>query len=110
MLSPVQLYVTVWTVACQASPSNQGFSNQDYWSGLLCPPPGNFPDPRIEPMSPTLQADSLPLRHQGSPQNISNPSDFTREHSLLPLKWVAIPLSGDLPDLGIKPRSPALLP
>ena len=34
-----------------------GFSRQEYWSGLLCPPPGDLPDPIIEPaslMSPEL--------------------------------------------------------
>ena len=31
------------------------------------PPPGDLPNPGIEPRSPALQADSLPLRHQGSP-------------------------------------------
>jgi len=28
-----------------------GFSRQEYWSGLSCPPPGDLPDPGIEPMS-----------------------------------------------------------
>ena len=28
-----------------------GFSRQEYWSGLPCPPPGDLPDPRIEPAS-----------------------------------------------------------
>ena len=28
-----------------------GFSKQEYWSGLPCPPPGDLPDPGIEPMS-----------------------------------------------------------
>ena len=37
-----------------------GFSRQKYWSGLPCPPPGNFPNPVIEPRSSTLHADSLP--------------------------------------------------
>ena len=36
-----------------------GFSKQEYWSGLPCPPAGNLPDPGIEPTSPTLQADAL---------------------------------------------------
>ena len=36
-----------------------GFSRQEYWSGFLCPPPGDLPDPGIEPSSPTLQVDSL---------------------------------------------------
>ena len=36
-----------------------GFSSQENWSGLLCPPPGDLPNPGIEPRSPTLQVDSL---------------------------------------------------
>ena len=36
-----------------------GFSGQEYWIGLLFPPPGDLPDPGIEPMSSELQADSL---------------------------------------------------
>ena len=58
--------VTLWTVACQSSPS-MGFSRQEYWSGLLCPPPGDCPDSEIKPASPAWQVDSLPLSHQGSP-------------------------------------------
>ena len=42
-------------------------SQQEYWSGLPFPPPGNIPDPGIEPASLTLQVVSLPLSHQGSP-------------------------------------------
>ena len=62
MLSRICLFATPWTVACQASLS-MGFSRQDYWSGLSFPPPGDLPDPGIEPMSPVSpasQADSLP--------------------------------------------------
>ena len=54
--SSVQLCVTLWTVAHQA-PLSMGFSRQEYWSGLPCLPPGNLPDPGIEPvslMSPAL--------------------------------------------------------
>ena len=51
--------VTPWTVACQASLS-MGFPRQEYWSGLPFPSPGDLPNPRIEPWSPALQADSLP--------------------------------------------------
>ena len=36
-----------------------GFSRQEYWSGLPCPPPGDLRNPGIELRSPTLQADSL---------------------------------------------------
>ena len=38
-----------------------GFSRQEYWSGWLCPPPGDLSDLGIEPGSPALQADSLLL-------------------------------------------------
>ena len=31
-----------------------GFSRKDYWSGLLCPPPGDLPNPGIKPASPAL--------------------------------------------------------
>jgi len=41
------------------------FSRQEYWSGLPFPSPGDLPDPGINPVSPELQADSLPLSHQG---------------------------------------------
>ena len=63
--SPVQLFVTLWMVALQASLS-MGFSRQEYWSGLPCPPPGDLPAPGIEPMSPTL-TESLPLASPGKP-------------------------------------------
>ena len=33
------------------APLSKGFSKQEYWSGLLCPPPGNLPNPGIEPVS-----------------------------------------------------------
>ena len=48
--SRVQLLVTLWTVARQA-PLSMGFSRQEYWSGLPCPPPGDLPCPGIEPES-----------------------------------------------------------
>ena len=56
MLSHVQVFVTPWTVARQALLS-MGFPRQEYWSGLICPPPGNPADQGTEPaslMSPTL--------------------------------------------------------
>ena len=37
------------------------FSRQEYWSELSCPSPGDFSDLGIEPGSPALQADSLPV-------------------------------------------------
>ena len=50
LLDHVQLFVTPWTVACQA-PLSIGFSRQEYWSGIPCFPPGGFPNPGIELMS-----------------------------------------------------------
>ena len=58
--------VTLWTVVHEAS-LPMGFSREQYWSGLKFPPPDDLPDPGTEPTSPALQADSLPLSHQGSP-------------------------------------------
>ena len=64
--SCVQLFATLWTVACQAP---MGFSRQEYWSGLPCLLPGHLPNPGIEPLSPVLQADYLLLSHRGSPKD-----------------------------------------
>ena len=33
------------------APPSMGFSRQEYWRGLPCPPPGDLPDPGIKPMS-----------------------------------------------------------
>ena len=69
-LGHVQLFVIQWTVAQQASLS-MGVSRQEYRSGLPCSPPGDLPNPEIEPTSvlPPLQADSLSLSHLGSPKH-----------------------------------------
>ena len=45
------------------------FSSPEYWSGYPFPSPGDLPNPRIKPRSPTLQADSLPAEPQGKPKN-----------------------------------------
>ena len=58
--------MTPRTVTHQA-PLSMEFPRQEYWSELTFPSVGGLPDPGIEPVSPTLQADSLPLNHQGSP-------------------------------------------
>ena len=58
LLSHVQLFATLWTVAHQALPS-MGFSRQEYWSGLPFSSPGDLPEPGIKPRSPALQADAL---------------------------------------------------
>ena len=50
---------TPWSVACQA-PLSMRFPREGYWGGLPCPPPGDLPNPGIDPRSPALQVDSLP--------------------------------------------------
>ena len=63
--SHVRLFAPLWTIAHQVSLS-MGFSRQEYWSELPCPPPGYCPHPRIEavsPAAPALQVDSLPLSY-----------------------------------------------
>ena len=62
-------FATPRAIAHQA-PLSMGFSRQEYWSGLQCPPPADLPDPGIKPVSsaaPVLKSDSLPLSHWGSP-------------------------------------------
>ena len=54
--SHVWRFATLWTVAHQA-PLSMGFSRQEYWNGLPCPPPVDLPNPGIEPeslLSPAL--------------------------------------------------------
>ena len=65
-LSRVRLFATPQTVAYQAPPS-QGFSRQEYWSGLPFPSPADLPNPGIEPKSPALQTDALPSEPPGKP-------------------------------------------
>ena len=66
MLSRVQLFVTPWTGL--PGSSAYGILQQEYWSGLQFPSPGDLPDPGIiltSPTSPALQAASLPLHNLG---------------------------------------------
>ena len=77
-ISHVTLFVTLQTVACQASLSME-FSRQEYWSGLPFPSPEDLPDPGIKPGYPIeLQADSLPSEL---------PNSLQRPHLLRPLHW-----------------------
>ena len=66
LVSCVQFFATLWTVDCRAL--SVGFSRQEYWGGLPFPSPGDLPDPGIKPqspVSPALQADSLPAEPSG---------------------------------------------
>ena len=64
--SPVQLFVTLWTVAHQA-PLSMGIFRQESWSGLPFPTPGDLPYPGIESRFSALQADALPSEPQQLP-------------------------------------------
>ena len=78
--SHVWLFATPWTVAHQ-TPLSMRFSRQEYWSGLLCPPSGDCPNPGMEPMSLTslaLAAGPLPLAPRGKPWPSSFP--YTNNH------------------------------
>ena len=118
-------------IAHQA-PLSMGFSRQEYWSGLPCPSPGDLPDPGIKPTSlclPHWQVGCLPLAPPGKPSETTKREN--ENHSVVsssetswtvacqaPLSmdfsrqgcWNSLPCPspGDLPDPGIKPRSPAL--
>ena len=72
----------------------QGFSRQEYWSGLPWPPSGDCPNPGIKPRSSALQADSLRSEPARKPK-----STGVGSLSLL---------QGIFPTLGIKSGSPAL--
>ena len=53
--SCIQLSVILWTVARQA-PLFMGFSRQEYWSVLPCPPPGDLPNPGMDAVFPVTSA------------------------------------------------------
>ena len=64
VLSHVQFFETPWTVAHQ-TPLSMGFHGQEYWSGLSFPPPGDLPDPEMEPTSsPPTDTGRWVLSHQ----------------------------------------------
>ena len=101
--SCVQLFATPWTVAYQA-PLSMGFSRQECWSGLPCPPPGGLPNPGMEPepvslMSPALAGRFFTTRKRkrsrSSCLTLCDPRDC-HIHGILQarvLEWVAISFS-----------------
>ena len=72
---------TPWTVV----PLSRGFSRPEYWRGLPCPPPGDLPDPGLEPVSPAspaLQVDSSPTEPSAKPRMGLEPSKISYPESL----------------------------
>ena len=78
-----------------------GFSKQEYWSGLPCPPPGDFPNPGIQPRSPALHTDSLSSEPPGKPKNRVGSLSFLKRiftiqgsnWGLLHCRWILYQLS-----------------
>ena len=80
LLSHVQRLATPWAVAYLA-PLSMGFSRQEHWSGLPCPPPGDLLDPGIETtslMSPALAPGFFTTEPPGKPQGTLASSDLNR--------------------------------
>ena len=109
-------FVTPWTVSRQALMS-MGFSGQEYWSGLPCPPPEDLPNPRIKPESPALAGRFFTpfTEPPGKPSCYYSILD-SREHTLSTAWQMASPSNfpqitiwsaGDLIDTG---QSPGLQP
>ena len=70
-----------------------GFSRQEYWSVLPCPPPGDLPDPEMEPRSPTLQVDSVVSEPPGEPDCIGDTDKSRSQIWRLcsnPRRWVVV--------------------
>ena len=74
----VQFFLTLWTVACQ-DPLSLGFSRQKYWSGLLGPPAGDLPDPRIKHASPALVGRFFTTDPSGKPSSMNYLSLYYRD-------------------------------
>ena len=61
LLSRVSLSAIPWTVAYQVPPF-MGFSRQEYWNGLLFPPPGDLCNPGIEPITLVTKVNSIVIK------------------------------------------------
>ena len=119
-LSCAWLFMTPWTVACQA-PLPIGFSRQVYQSGLPFPFPMIWIFPTQGSNLGLLHYRQIlhQLNHHWSPVKVKvtqscltlcNPKDSI-VHGFLQariLEWAVFPFSGDLPSPGIKLGSPAL--
>ena len=122
--------MTPRTVVYQA-PLSMESPRPEYWNGLLFPSPGNLPDLGVKPVSPaspTLEANSLPLSHLGSPSIVCAVLSHSSHVPLFAILWTVthqVPLSmgfskqgywsrlpclplGNLPNPGIEPMSPAV--
>ena len=74
--SRIQFFANLGTIAHQA-PLSKGFSRQEYWSGLPCPPPEDLPNPGIEPVSLTSTCISWRVLYTGPTWEALHPPDLT---------------------------------
>ena len=91
--SCAQLFANLWTVACPA-PLSMEFSRQEYWSVLPSQPLGGLSNPGIKPsspVSPALQADSLPTEPPGKPNPYHKVDNFHEKKKKLRLREIQIP-------------------
>ena len=75
----VLFFVTWWTLACKA-PLSMGFSRQEYWSRLPCPPPGDLPNPGTEPASPALAGGFFTPEPPGKPRRYYTELNLVEQH------------------------------
>ena len=68
------MFVTPWTVAHQA-PLSMGFPRQEYCSELPFSPPGDLPDPEVEPTSPVLAGGFFTTESPGKPPELREGSE-----------------------------------
>ena len=59
--------VGLFATLCTIVPLSMEFSRHEYWSELPFPCPGDLPNPEIDPVTPALQAESLPSESPGKP-------------------------------------------
>ena len=76
MVNSIWLFVTPWTIACQA-PLSMGFSRKEYCNGLPFSSPGVLPNPWMEPGSPALQGRFFTTKPLWKPK-------ISESHSVLP--------------------------
>ena len=70
-LSCVQLFHDSMDYSPPGSSLSMGFFRQEYWNGVPFPPPGDLPDPGIEPASPALAGGFFTIKTSGKPR-VSN--------------------------------------
>ena len=108
-LRSLQLHLTVrlWTVARQA-PQSIEFSRQEHWSGLPFPLPGDLPHSGMEPgspVSPALQADSLPSEPPGKPHHCLSLFQLSKKFVVI---WLLIPTFPNISQLFLQSNQEVL--